>query len=178
VHRVKFVIIKPTKCTNFLNLFLEWNSTCFGQFLCPSSGVSTVDSNGTCQRCLLTAVRKPVWHTPLLCTVESSWWRTEELPEKHVEFDSKDKFEILVHLVGLITGKLILVISPYYYHAKICSQHCVEFPNEILWSEEGGTMTVDNTVLLVNEVKLVWAESIKALLCKVHSSEIWRYVDS
>jgi len=21
---------------NFSNLFLEWNSTCFGQFLCPS----------------------------------------------------------------------------------------------------------------------------------------------
>jgi hypothetical protein len=32
-------IIKPTRCTDFSNLFLEWNSTCFGQFLCPSSGV-------------------------------------------------------------------------------------------------------------------------------------------
>jgi len=35
----KFLIIKPTRCTNFSNLFLEWNSTCFRQFLCPSSGV-------------------------------------------------------------------------------------------------------------------------------------------
>jgi len=26
-------------CTNFSNLFLEQNSTCFGQILCPSSGV-------------------------------------------------------------------------------------------------------------------------------------------
>jgi hypothetical protein len=32
-------IIKPTRCTKLLNLFLSWNSTCFGQFLCPSSGV-------------------------------------------------------------------------------------------------------------------------------------------
>jgi len=39
VHRVKFLTIKPTRCTNFSNLFLEWNSTCFGQFLCPSLGV-------------------------------------------------------------------------------------------------------------------------------------------
>jgi len=39
VHRDKFLIIKPTRCTNFSNSFLEWNSTCFGQFLCPSSGV-------------------------------------------------------------------------------------------------------------------------------------------
>jgi hypothetical protein len=28
VHRVKFLIIKPTRCTNFSNLFLELNSTC------------------------------------------------------------------------------------------------------------------------------------------------------
>jgi len=39
VHRDTFLIIKPTTWTNFSNLFLEWNSTCFGQFLCPSSGV-------------------------------------------------------------------------------------------------------------------------------------------
>ena len=31
------VIIKPTRCTNFWNLFLELNSTCFGQDFCPSS---------------------------------------------------------------------------------------------------------------------------------------------
>jgi len=39
VHRDKFLKIKPTGCTNSSILFLEWNSTCFGQFLCPSSGV-------------------------------------------------------------------------------------------------------------------------------------------
>ena len=27
-----FLIIKPTRCTNFSNLFLKLNSTCFGQF--------------------------------------------------------------------------------------------------------------------------------------------------
>jgi hypothetical protein len=39
IHRAKFLMIKPTRCINFSNLFLEWNSTCFGQFICPSSGV-------------------------------------------------------------------------------------------------------------------------------------------
>jgi hypothetical protein len=34
-----FFTIKPTSCTNFSNLFLAQNSTCFGQFLCLSSGV-------------------------------------------------------------------------------------------------------------------------------------------
>jgi len=49
VHRDKFLIIKPTRRTDFSNLFLEWNSTCFGQFLCPSSGVfHCTHSNGIC----------------------------------------------------------------------------------------------------------------------------------
>ena len=56
VHRVKFLIIKPTRCSSFSNLFLEWNSTFFGQFLCPSSGVfHCTHSNGICHRGLLTA---------------------------------------------------------------------------------------------------------------------------
>jgi hypothetical protein len=38
-HPAHFFIVKPTRCTNFTNLFvLTWNSTCFGQFVRPSSG--------------------------------------------------------------------------------------------------------------------------------------------
>jgi len=56
VHRVTFLIIKPTRCTNFSNLFLEWMSTCFGHFLCPSSGVfHYTQSNSICHTSLLTA---------------------------------------------------------------------------------------------------------------------------
>ena len=56
MHHVKFLKIKPTRCTNSSNLFLEWNSTCFGQFLCPSSGVfHCTHSNGICHTGLLTA---------------------------------------------------------------------------------------------------------------------------
>ena len=39
VSTFKILITKPTRYTNFSNLFLEWNSTCFGTSLCPSSGV-------------------------------------------------------------------------------------------------------------------------------------------
>jgi len=82
VHRVKFLIIKPIRCTNFSNLFLEWHSTCFGQFLCPSSGVfHCTHRNGLCHTSVLTACKqdqdvpswsclqalsKPVWHIPLM----------------------------------------------------------------------------------------------------------------
>jgi hypothetical protein len=56
MHYDRFLYNKPTGCTDFSNLFLEGNCTCFGQFLCP----------------------------------------------KHVEFSSKNKFEKLVHPVGLL----------------------------------------------------------------------------
>ena len=117
LHRIKFLIIKPTRCTDFWNLFLEWNSTCFGQFLCSSSGVfHCTHSNGICytglliaaSRILLTAVSKPVWHIPSLCVQ----WKTPDDEQrncpKHVEFHSKNKFEILVHQVGFIVRNLLL----------------------------------------------------------------------
>jgi hypothetical protein len=56
VRRDKFLVIKPTIYTNFSNLSLEKNSKCFGQFICPSSGVFffTVHSNGKRHAGLLT----------------------------------------------------------------------------------------------------------------------------
>jgi len=43
------LILEPTICTNFSNLFLELKSTCFGHFLCPSSDVfHCTRSNGIC----------------------------------------------------------------------------------------------------------------------------------
>jgi hypothetical protein len=101
VYPDKFLIIKPNRCTNFSNLFLEWNSTCFGQFLCPSSRVfHCTHSNGICHTSL--AVSKPLWHIPLLCVQWKSSDNGQRNCPKHVEFHSKNKFEKLVHLVGFI----------------------------------------------------------------------------
>jgi len=122
VHRDKFLTIKPTRCTNFSNLFLECNSTCFGQFLCPSSGVfHCTHGNGICHTVLLTAgsgwncfpswscsqaVSKPVWQIPLLCVR----WKTPDDRQrncpKHVDFYFKNKFEKLVHIVGFIVRNI------------------------------------------------------------------------
>ena len=50
--------------TDFSNLFLEWNPTYFGEFLCPSSGVFLcTHSNGMSYRFAV-------------CTVLDSWWWT------------------------------------------------------------------------------------------------------
>jgi len=119
VHRNKFLIIKPTRCTNFSYLFLEWNSTRFGQFLCPSSGVfHSTHSNGICHTGLLTAceqdqdvtavpswscsqpVSKPVWHMPLLCVQRKTPDDGQRNCPKHVEFHSKSCSSILILLAS------------------------------------------------------------------------------
>ena len=95
--------------------FWNWNSTCFGEFLCPSSGVfHYTQSNGiyhtgwltTCEEgmCFCSqAVNKIVWYVTLLCIqwkTPNDWQRN---CPKHVDFQFENKnFENLVHLFGLL----------------------------------------------------------------------------
>ena len=99
---ISLLTIKPTRCTKFSNLF--WNeTTCFGQFLCPSSWVlHCTHSNGLCHTGLQASCQQTcMTYTIAVCTVKNSWWWTEELSETcRVSF--QNKFEKLVHLVGFI----------------------------------------------------------------------------
>ena len=74
---IYILIIKPARHTYFSNLFLEWNSTCFGQFLCPSSGVQhCTHSNGMCHTGLLIACWRDQDDRLLLMdrvTVQNMW---------------------------------------------------------------------------------------------------------
>jgi len=82
---ILFLIIRPARCTNFSNLFLEWNSTCVGQFLCPSSGVfhclQIIQVIQVCWQLAskLSANLYDIYHCCLYS--ENSWWRTEELSD-------------------------------------------------------------------------------------------------
>jgi hypothetical protein len=82
MHRDEFLIIKPTRCTNFSNLFLEWDSTCFGQFICLLSGVyHCTHSNGICHTGLLTACEQFLWQKLQNITLggEKMWlWLTNK----------------------------------------------------------------------------------------------------
>jgi len=92
------LIIKPTRCTNFSNLFLEQSSTCFGPFLCPSPWVYySTHSNtyrfadslraGSGRNCssvlilLASCQQNFMAYTIAMCTVKNSWWCTDELSE-------------------------------------------------------------------------------------------------
>jgi len=51
----------------------------------------------------LQAVSKPVWHIPLLCVQRKTPDDGQRNCPKHVEFNSKNKFEKFLHLVGFVT---------------------------------------------------------------------------
>jgi len=56
VHRNEFLHNETSRRTNFPKFILVRNSTCFGQFPCPSSGViHCTFGTGTCYTCLKTA---------------------------------------------------------------------------------------------------------------------------
>ena len=100
-------IIKPTRCSNFSNLFLEWNSTCFGHLLCPSSGVFhcthththslRAGSGRNCSSVLILLAschQTCMQYTIAVCTVKNSWWWTEELSETNRVLFQKQIWEI------------------------------------------------------------------------------------
>jgi len=97
-----------------------WNSTCFGQFLWPSSGVYSlytrhcymsykfedsfrVGRGWSCSKAVFT----PVWHIPVPSVQWiHSWWWAEELPETR-RVSCRGKFGKQVHLVGFIIKKFV-----------------------------------------------------------------------
>jgi hypothetical protein len=99
----QILIIKPTRCTNFSNLF--WNSILI---LLAS--------------CLQTCMT----YTIAVRTVKNSWWWTEELSEI-CRFSFQNKFEKLVHLAGFIVR--ILLFCSRTLHARIF----LEKPTVVQW---------------------------------------------
>ena len=118
------LITKPTRCTNFSNLFLEWNSTCFGQSLCPSSGVyDCIHSNRYMSYRLYWLLASRIW-IPLassqynlydiyllLCMQYKTADDGQKTCLKHEQFYSKNKFKKLALLFGFI---IIIVFTIIY----------------------------------------------------------------
>ena len=63
--------------TNFPNLFLSRNSTCFGQFICPSSGVfHCTFGTGICHAGLMSFQARPWWNCSSMLVVHESCHHT------------------------------------------------------------------------------------------------------
>jgi len=118
-----FLYNKTNHTHKFPQFTPAWNSTRFGQLLCPSSGVYSLytrhwymsyryeDSfragpGWSCSK----AVFKPVWHIPVPSVLWiNSWWWAEELPEI-CRVSCRSKFGKFVHLVCFIIKKSL----PYF----------------------------------------------------------------
>jgi hypothetical protein len=119
VHRNKFLYNKTNQIHQFPKFTPAWNSTRFGQFLCPSSGVYSLYTRHwymsyRCEGsfragpgCCSKAAYKPLWHIPLLNVQwTNSWWWTDELFET-CRVSCQNKFVKLVHLVSFIIKKFV-----------------------------------------------------------------------
>jgi len=117
MHYDKLLIVKPTRCTNFSNLFLKWTlrvSDSSSVHHCTHStgichtGLQTAceqDQDGTSLILLASCQQTCMTYTIAVCTANNSWWWTEEL-SKTRRVHLKNKFEKFVHLVGFIIRKL------------------------------------------------------------------------
>jgi len=132
-----FFIIKPTKCTNFPNLFChetrhvsdsssvhhqEFIHCTLGTGVCHT-GFKTAfeqDQDGTAVPSR--SCSKAVWHIPLLSVqwINSWWWAEEELPET-CRVSCRSKFGKSVHLVGFIIKKY--QDTALYNSFKLCFVH-------------------------------------------------------
>ena len=115
-----FFVIKPTRCTNFTNLFChETLHVSDSSSVHHQEFIHCTLSNGICHTGLLTAFEqdqdgtavpswscsKAVWHIPLLSVQWiNSWWWTDELSET-CRVSWQNTFVKLVHLVGFIIKK-------------------------------------------------------------------------
>ena len=103
-----FFVIKPTRCTNFTNLF--WNETLhisdsFSVHLQETAFEQDQDGTAVPSSSCSKAVLKPVWHIPLLSVQWiNSWWRREEL-SKTCRVSCQNKFVKLEHIFRFIINK-------------------------------------------------------------------------
>ena len=111
------LITKPTRCTNFSNVFFGielcmfrtgflsiisslvlYNSNRYIRYM--SYSLCWRDQDGTDPASKQSAY--PVWHIPIAVI---QYWTTDDgqkTSPKHVEFHSKNTFEKLVHLIGFV----------------------------------------------------------------------------
>jgi hypothetical protein len=106
VHSDKFLIIKPTRCTDFskfilgMKLCMFWTVPLYiiRSFHCPARKVS--------------ANLYDIYHC---CVYSGKLLTMDRGTVRNVEFHSKNKFEKLVHLVGFIIRKILNLLHNAIY---------------------------------------------------------------
>ena len=130
--RLGLFVIKPTRCTNFTNLFchetlhVSDSSSVHHQDFnhCNSAMVYVTQvcrqlSSRACRSCSK-AVYKHVWHIPLLSVQWlKSWWWTDELSETG-RVSWQNKFVKLVHLFSYNTKRFVTMHGHMNVNPILC----------------------------------------------------------
>ena len=98
MHRNIFLIIKPTRCTNFTNLF--WHET-LGQFLCSSSGAGPGWNCCSILVLLESCLQTCMTYTNAECTV-NKLLMMDRGAVRNCRVSCQNKFVRLVYLVGFL----------------------------------------------------------------------------
>jgi len=100
MHRDKFHIIKPTRCTNFSILFWYETLHVSDSFSVHNQEYFTVHT-AMVYILLICCPQTGMMYTIAVCTVKYSWWWREEMT-KTCRVSFQNKIEKLVRLVGFI----------------------------------------------------------------------------
>ena len=136
VHLDKFVVNKTNRCTEF-QFYWYYDSTCFGQPFCPSSGVLSLHRHwyilcsfdnrllpvlmAVCYQEDWTAVPTCSWYQ-CRCTAENSWWWAERLPETcrvviPIKLECSASVGFIHKEFVTMRGHTILQFSSYTYNS-------------------------------------------------------------
>ena len=131
VHRNKFLYNKINQMHQFPKFTPAWKSTCFGQFLCPSSGVySLYPRHWYMSYRFVDSFRAGSgWNCVQWI---NSWWWAEELPET-CRVSCRSKFGKLMHLVGFIIKKIFRNICNFLPDHLTC--YYVRCPSPLCYIE-------------------------------------------
>jgi hypothetical protein len=114
-----FLIIKPTRCINFSNLF--WNETRHVSDSSSAHHQELAESGWNCSSNLIllleSCLQTCMTYTIAECTVNNSWWLTEELC-KTCRVSFQNKFENLAPIVGFIIRELCTDFTKAFYASK------------------------------------------------------------
>ena len=116
LHRNKFLFNKTNRHTNFPNLFLSKNSTCFRQFLWPSSVFYCTFGTGICHAGLMTAFKHDqddhAWKlSPNLHDIYQCWMYTHVNKNPSAWNFLSPKLEVTCGTAAIIIR--VVLLSPY-----------------------------------------------------------------
>jgi hypothetical protein len=171
-HLHKFLYSKTNQMHQFPKFTPAWNSTCFGQFLCPSSWVYSLYTRRWCMsyRFEDSFWAGPGWtYTSAVCTVN----KLMTTGRGTCRVSCRSKFGKLVHLVGFIIKKFVTMqhghmnVNIYINVWRMSDTKCALCHTRILRNLKNyaATWSFHSYVFSTNLQVFLWNNMVMKLRC-------------